>query len=54
MENETDMLVAVAKAREVCKQYMTSAAIVVRGLPIKLSNSTVKKSPTKLIKDNSD
>ncbi|XP_058802521.1 separin [Phymastichus coffea] len=33
---EDNMLVAVAKSKDVCKQYMTSAAIIVRGLPTKL------------------
>ncbi|KAJ8684181.1 hypothetical protein QAD02_019973 [Eretmocerus hayati] len=36
VENEQDMLVASAKSKDVCKQYMTSSAIVVRGLPVKL------------------
>ncbi|OXU29495.1 hypothetical protein TSAR_010098 [Trichomalopsis sarcophagae] len=36
VKNEPDMLLAVAKSKDVCKQYMTSAAIVVRGLPVKL------------------
>ncbi|OAD54830.1 Separin [Eufriesea mexicana] len=33
---EPEMLRAVAKSKGVCSQYMTAAAIVVRGLPIKL------------------
>nr|XP_033342266.1 separin isoform X1 [Megalopta genalis] len=33
---EPEMLRAVAKSKNVCSQYMTAAAIVVRGLPIKL------------------
>ncbi|KZC14470.1 Separin [Dufourea novaeangliae] len=33
---EPEMLRAVAKSKDVCSQYMTAAAIVVRGLPIKL------------------
>ncbi|XP_076290661.1 extra spindle pole bodies like 1, separase isoform X2 [Lasioglossum baleicum] len=33
---EPEMLRAVAKSKSVCSQYMTAAAIVVRGLPIKL------------------
>ncbi|XP_057339275.1 separin [Microplitis mediator] len=33
---EPELLRAFAKAKEVCSQYMTSAAAVVRGLPIKL------------------
>ncbi|XP_014216044.1 separin [Copidosoma floridanum] len=36
IENEQDMLLAVAISKDVCKQFMTSAAIVMRGLPIKL------------------
>jgi hypothetical protein len=36
IENEQDLLIAVAKSKDVCKQYMTSAAIIVRGLPVKL------------------
>ncbi|XP_076670629.1 extra spindle pole bodies like 1, separase [Andrena cerasifolii] len=33
---EPEMLRAVAKSKDVCSQYMTTAAIVVRGLPVKL------------------
>nr|XP_034193112.1 separin [Osmia lignaria] len=33
---EPEMLRAVAKSKNVCSQYMTAAAIVVRGLPVKL------------------
>lgn len=33
---EPEMLRAVAKSKDVCSQYMTEAAIVVRGLPVKL------------------
>ncbi|CAK9799037.1 Espl1 [Anthophora quadrimaculata] len=33
---EPEMLRAVAKSKDACSQYMTAAAIVVRGLPIKL------------------
>lgn len=33
---EPEMLRALAEAKEVCSQYMTSAAVVTRGLPIKL------------------
>lgn len=33
---EPEMLRAIAKSKEVCSQYMTAAAIVVRGLPIRL------------------
>ncbi|XP_076242882.1 extra spindle pole bodies like 1, separase isoform X2 [Calliopsis andreniformis] len=33
---EPEMLRAVAKSKNICSQYMTAAAIVVRGLPIKL------------------
>lgn len=36
MKFEEDMLVAVAKSKDVCQQYMTSAAIIVRGLPLTL------------------
>lgn len=35
---EPEMLRALAKARETCSQYMTSAAVVIRGLPIKLKS----------------
>ncbi|GAB1864710.1 separase [Camponotus japonicus] len=35
-EMETEMLRAVAKSKNSCSHYMTSAAIVVRGLPIKI------------------
>ncbi|XP_043273474.1 separin [Venturia canescens] len=34
--NEPELLRAVAKSKEVCTQHMTSAAIIVRGLPIRL------------------
>lgn len=30
------MLIAVAKSKDTCKQFMNSAAMVVRGLPLKL------------------
>ncbi|KAG7205214.1 hypothetical protein KM043_018299 [Ampulex compressa] len=33
---EPEMLRAVAKSKDACSQYMTAAAIVVRGLPIRL------------------
>ncbi|KAK0182022.1 hypothetical protein PV327_000194 [Microctonus hyperodae] len=33
---EPEMLRALAEAKEICSQYMTSAAVVTRGLPIKL------------------
>ena len=33
---EPEMLRAVAKSKDVCSQFMTAAAIVVRGLPVKL------------------
>ncbi|KAK9297376.1 hypothetical protein QLX08_008938 [Tetragonisca angustula] len=33
---EPEMLRAVAKSKDICSQYMTAAAIVVRGLPVKL------------------
>lgn len=36
IDSEQSMLSAVAKSKDVCGQYMTSAAIVVRGLPVKL------------------
>lgn len=36
VKNEPDMLLAVAKSKDMCKHYMNSAAIVVRGLPVKL------------------
>ncbi|XP_014222062.1 separin [Trichogramma pretiosum] len=36
IKHENDMLVAVSKSKDICRQYMTSAAIIVRGLPIKL------------------
>ncbi|RLU20460.1 hypothetical protein DMN91_007070 [Ooceraea biroi] len=36
MEMESEMLRAVANAKRSCSQYMTAAAIVVRGLPIKI------------------
>lgn len=35
-EMEPEMLRAVAKSKNTCFHYMTSAAIVVRGLPIKI------------------
>ncbi|XP_053997454.1 separin [Hylaeus anthracinus] len=33
---EPEMLRAVAKSKDACSQYMTAAAVVVRGLPVKL------------------
>ncbi|XP_026299547.1 separin isoform X2 [Apis mellifera] len=33
---EPEMLRAIAKSKDVCSHYMTAAAIIVRGLPIKL------------------
>lgn len=33
---ESEMLRAVAKSKNSCLHYMTAAAIVIRGLPIKI------------------
>lgn len=35
-EMESEMLRAVAKAKNSCLHYMTAAAIVIRGLPVKI------------------
>lgn len=35
-EMESEMLRIVAKAKNSCLHYMTAAAIVIRGLPIKI------------------
>ncbi|KAL6436522.1 hypothetical protein ACFW04_004774 [Cataglyphis niger] len=36
METESEMLRAVAKSKNKCSHYMTAAAIIVRGLPMKI------------------
>ncbi|XP_003487939.2 separin [Bombus impatiens] len=36
VSTESEMLRAIAKSKDICSQYMTAAAIVVRGLPVKL------------------
>lgn len=43
VKTEPDMLVATAKSKDACKHYMNSAAIVVRGLPVKLVDYFLKQ-----------